>query len=259
MKILFIGDIFGEPGREAVKKIVPKLRASGGVDFVIGNCENAAGGDGITPKLANELFAVPVDVLTSGNHIYHYKEIVDYIERTPRLLRPANYLSNAPGRGSWMGEVGLGIKVAVINLIGQVFMGPANSPFEVADRELQQIEKEADIIIVDMHGEATSEKKAIGLYLDGRVSAVLGTHTHVPTADETIFPQGTAYITDVGMSGPYDSVIGVQKEIIIQKFTKGFNPHYEPAKADARLSGAIVDVDESSGKARSIERIQEKL
>jgi metallophosphoesterase (TIGR00282 family) len=259
MKILFLGDIFGDAGCEAVKKLVPKVRTEQHIDFVIGNCENAVKGMGITPKVAEDFFAIPLHVLTSGNHIYHHKEIVDYIVRTPKLLRPANYIGAAPGRGLWMGEVYSGVKVAVLNLIGQVFMGPANSPFEAADRELEKVKGEADIVIVDMHGEATSEKTAIAHYLDGRVSAVLGTHTHIPTADERILPKGTAFVSDVGMCGPYDSIIGMQKEIVVQKYVTGVPEKYRPATGDGRLSGAILDIEESTGKARSIQRIQEKL
>ncbi|MFO1520369.1 MAG: TIGR00282 family metallophosphoesterase [bacterium] len=259
MKILFLGDIFGDAGREAVRRLVPKVRQEHNIDFVIGNCENAVNGMGITPKVAEEFFAVPLNVLTSGNHIFHHKDIQDYIAKTPKLLRPANYLASMPGKGVWMGEVYAGVKLAVINLIGQVFMGAANNPFEAADRELKNVEGEADIILVDMHGEATSEKTAMAHYLDGRVSAVFGTHTHIPTADERVLPKGTAYITDVGMCGPYDSIIGMQKEIVVQKFVTGMHNKYLQATGDARLSGAIVDVEENTGKARSIQRIQEKL
>lgn len=259
MNILFIGDIFGEAGREAVKKLVPKLRSSLKLDFVIANCENVVNGLGVNPKAAEELFEAKVDVLTSGNHIYHFKEIFSYIQGNPRLLKPLNYLATTPGRGSWVGEVYAGIRIAVINLIGQVFMAPADSPFAAVDRELNNLRGQYDIAIVDMHAETTSEKMAMGRYLDGRVAAVLGTHTHVPTADETIFPGGTAYISDVGMSGPYDSVIGMDKEIVIQKYTTGIPVRYQPAKLDARLSAVLLEVEESNGKAKSIRRIQERV
>lgn len=260
MKILFIGDIFGEAGREAVKRCVPRLRSSLGLDLVIGNCENIAAGMGVTPRLAEELFAASVDVLTSGNHIYHHKEIISYLEQNPKILRPANFFAKAPGRGSWIGEVYAGVKVAVINLIGQVFMpGPYNSPFVQVDQELENLKGDADLIIVDMHAEASSEKMAMGRYLDGKVSAVLGTHTHVPTADETVLPGGTAYITDVGMTGPHDSIIGMRKEEILQKYTMGIPQKYQPASGDARLSGVVLDIEESTGKTRSIQRVQEKL
>jgi hypothetical protein len=259
MKILFLGDIFGEAGREAVKQLVPKLRSSLGLDFVIGNCENIAAGMGVTPKLANELLAVPIEVLTSGNHIYHHKEIIPFLENNARLLRPANFLPKSPGRGTWAGEVYAGVRLAVINLIGQVFMpGPYNSPFAQVDQELEKLKGNADIIVVDMHGEASSEKMAMGIYLDGRVAAVLGTHTHIPTADETLLPKGTAYITDVGMCGPFRSIIGMRQEEVLQKYVTGVSNKYQPAKDDARLSGVVMDIEESTGKARTIRRIQEK-
>ncbi len=259
MKILFLGDIFGDAGQKAVRVGVPKIREAHKIDFVIGNCENAVNGTGITPKIAQDFLSIPIDVLTSGNHIFHFKEILDYLPKTPRLLRPANYPDKAPGKGVWMGEVYSGVKVAVINLIGQVFMSPANNPFERVELELKKVESEADIIVVDMHGEASSEKKAMAVYLDGRVSAVLGTHTHVPTADEMILPQGTAFITDVGMCGPYDSIIGMKKELVLQKYLTAVYEKYKPATEDARLSGVILDIEESTGKTRSIQRIQEKI
>src|SRR4030095_1937733 len=204
MKILFLGDIFGDAGVEAVRHLVPRVKTEHRVDFVVANCENSAGGMGVTPKIAEELFATPINVLTSGNHIFHHKEILPYLQQNFKILRPANFLPQAPGRGSWVGEVYAGVRVGVLNLIGQVFRpGTYNSPFEAAERELDKMK--ADLILVDMHAEASSEKMAIARYLDGRVSAVLGTHTHVPTADERIFPGGTAYLTDAGMTGAYDS------------------------------------------------------
>ncbi len=256
MKILFLGDIFGDAGLLAVKKLVPPLCAEQKIDLVVANCENAVGGLGITPKVAEELFSLPIHVLTSGNHLFHYKEILDYLPRQPKLLRPANYLSVCPGAGSWSGEIYAGIRVGVINLIGQVYMAPANNPFEAVERELEKIRYGSDLILVDMHAEASSEKIAMGWFLDGRVAAVVGTHTHVQTADERILPQGTAYITDLGMTGPYDSVIGMNREEAVVKFKTGIQNRLRPATGDVRLSGVILDIEESTGKARSIQRIQ---
>jgi len=258
MKILFLGDIFGDAGREAVKQLVPRVKSEHRVDFVVANCENSSGGLGVTPKIAEELFAIPIDVLTSGNHIFHHKEILPYLHQNQKILRPANFLPQSPGRGAWVGEVYAGVRLGVLNLIGQVFMpGPYNSPFEAAERELDRMK--ADIILVDMHAEASSEKMAMGRYLDGRVSAVVGTHTHVPTADERIFPGGTAYLTDLGMTGPYDSIIGMRKEEVIQKYVKGIQEKYKPATGEATLSGAVLDIEESTGKARTIQRVHLKL
>jgi metallophosphoesterase (TIGR00282 family) len=228
MKILFLVDIFGAAGCEAVKKLVPKVRTEHHIDFVIGNCENSVKGMGVTPKMAEEFFAVPLHVLTSGNHIYHHKEIVDYITRTPKLLRPANYIGAAPGKGLWMGEVYAGVKVAVLNLIGQVFMGPANSPFEAADRELEKVKGEADVVIVDMHGEATSEKTAIAHYLDGRVSAVFGTHTHIPTADERILPKGRPSSAMWGCAAPTIPSSGCKKRSSFKDTSPAFQKNIDP-------------------------------
>jgi 2',3'-cyclic-nucleotide 2'-phosphodiesterase len=259
MNILFIGDIFGRPGRTIVKERLPGLVKRYAVDLVLANGENAAAGFGITPALAEDLFALGIDVVTTGNHVWDKREIVDYFERTDgdqglaaRLLRPANYPPDMPGRGVYQGWKG-DLPYAVINLQGRVFMAANDDPFRVADRWLKQIK--APVILVDIHAEATSEKISLGWYLDGRVTAVVGTHTHVPTADERVLPGGTAYITDVGMTGPYEGVIGVKKELILSRFLTNMPVRFEPATGDVRLCAVLVDCDEASGKARSIERL----
>jgi len=259
MRILFIGDIVGEPGRRAVKEIIPKLQSRHKIEFVIANGENAAGGSGITPALAKDIFGYGVDVITSGDHIWKKKEVVDYIDSDRRLLRPANYPENVPGFGSTVVESESGTKVAVINLMGRVFMQAIECPFRAAKREIEKIKDKARVIVIDMHAEATSEKIALGWYLDGLVSAIIGTHTHVQTADEHILPQGTAFISDAGMTGPYDSVIGRKKEQILSRFLTQMPTKFEMAEGDIQLHGVIVDIDEKTGKADSIKRIQEKL
>ena len=261
MKVLFLGDVFGKPGRQAVKRFVPKLIASEALDLVIANGENAAGGSGITPAEADELLAAEVDFLTSGNHIWSKKEIVAYLA-APRskLLRPANYPGDAPGRGRAVVETRDGRKLGLVNVEGRVFMKDLDCPFRAADREVEALKAEGcTAILVDMHADATSEKNAMGHYLDGRVSAVLGTHTHIQTADERVLAGGTAYITDVGMCGPWDSIIGVKKELVLQRFLTQRPVGFEPAKRETYLQGAIVDIDEATGKARSIRRVQERL
>lgn len=257
MRILFIGDIVGRPGRRAVAERLPELVAQHQPGVVIANCENAAAGFGITPELVEELFATGIDVLTSGNHIWDRKEILPYFEqgaKRERLLRPANY-PGAPGQGVYIGERPGGVRTAVLNLQGRVFMPDIDCPFKTADRLLEQIPHEVRVIVVDMHAETTSEKQAMGWYLDGRVSAVLGTHTHVQTADEKILPQGTAYVSDVGMTGPYEGIIGNEKQSVLQRFLTGLPARFEVAEGDVRLCGAVVDVDEQTGRARAIERI----
>jgi metallophosphoesterase (TIGR00282 family) len=259
LRILFIGDIVGEPGRKIVERILPRLVQQHKIDCVIANGENAAGGFGITPKIADQFFKTGIHVITGGNHIWDKKEIYDYISTEPRLLRPANYPAGVPGKGSLIFTIdtfagGAG-KIAVLHLLGRAFMFPTDCPFKTADREIEEIRKETRTILVDFHGEATSEKKAIGWYLDGRVSAVVGTHTHVQTADEEVLPQGTAYITDVGMTGPTDSVIGVKKEIAIKKFLTQVPQKFEPADGPAVLSGVIIETA-PGGASRSIQRLQ---
>lgn len=261
MKILFLGDVFGKPGRTAVKHFVPKLIASEALDLVIANGENAAGGSGITPNEAEELLAAEVDYLTSGNHIWSKKEIVPYLDSPRcRLLRPANYPQGAPGRGRAIVETRDGRKLGLLNLEGRVFMRDLDCPFRAADREVAALQSDGcKAILVDMHADASSEKNAMGHYLDGRVSAVVGTHTHIQTADERVLAGGTAYISDVGMCGPWDSVIGVKKELVLQRFLSQRPVGFEPAKRETHLQGAIVDIDEDSGKARSIRRVQLRL
>jgi hypothetical protein len=257
MRVLFIGDVFGQPGRRMVKEALPKLVEEYGPDLVLANGENAAGGYGITPPLVEELLDTGIAVLTSGNHIWDKKEIYPYLrERADgRLLRPANYPASAPGHGLYVGTTRAGLRYAVMNLQGRVFMPAIDCPFRTADALLAAIPPEVKIRIVDMHAEATSEKQAMGWYLDGRVTAVLGTHTHIPTADETILPQGTAYVTDLGMTGPYDSVIGVDKQTIIQKFLNQIPARFDVAKGDVRLAAALIEADLQTGHALSIQRI----
>jgi len=260
VRILFIGDIFGRPGRSIVRERLKGLVREHSIDLVLANGENAAAGFGITPSLAEDLFDLGIDVLTTGNHVWDKREIVDYFESVDgdahgparRVLRPANYASDLPGRGVYEGRKN-GSPYAVINLQGRIFMASNDDPFRTADRLLNQIK--AKIIFVDVHAEATSEKIALGWYLDGRVTAVVGTHTHVPTADERVLPGGTAYITDVGMTGPYDGVIGVKKELVVGRFLNNMPVRFEPATGDPRLCAVVVEGDDTSGKALSIQRI----
>jgi len=258
MKVLFIGDIVGSPGRRVVLDSLPALVAEHQAELVIANCENAAAGVGITPALADELLQAGIDVLTSGNHIFDRKEILPYFEQggaDGRLLRPANYPTATPGRGLYVGKTKAGTPYAVLNLQGRVFMPSIDCPFKTGDQLLETIRQEVKVRIVDVHGETTSEKQALGRYLDGRVSAVLGTHTHVPTADEQILAGGTAYITDVGMSGPYDSVIGNVLEDVLRRFLTGLPTRLEVAKGDVRLCGVVLDLDPATGRARRVQRI----
>lgn len=257
--VLLIGDIVGKPGRRAVRALLPGLVNKHRIDFVVANVENAAGGNGTTPAITEELYALGVECQTSGNHIWDQKEIIPYIDHSPYLLRPANFVPGSPGKGSGVFQSAFGQKIAVLNLIGRTFMGHYDCPFRTADREVRQLKEATPIVIVDMHGETTSEKKAIGWYLDGRVSAVVGTHTHVQTADEQILPGGTAFLTDLGMTGPHDSVIGIKKERSIERFVKQMARRYEVAEGDIRLEGAFIRIDEKTGKASSIERIRARL
>ncbi len=261
MKILLIGDTYGEPGRKAIELFVNNMKRSGEVDFVVCNAENAADGSGITEKIAKELFNAGCDVLTCGDHAFDKrKDVEEFFKKEPRILRPANFPKILPGSGSCVVEC-KGYKVGVIHVAGQVFMRyHFAAPFLSADEEIEKVRKEgAKIILVDMHGEATSEKVAISWYLDGRVSAVVGTHTHVQTADERVSAKGTACLTDLGMTGPYDSVIGAEKEPIIQRFLSQVNVRKEVAKHDVKLCGAIVTVDPHTGKAVKIERVQKQV
>ncbi len=255
VKLLFIGDIIGSPGRQAISRELHRLVDRHMVDLVIANGENASGGFGITAETAKELYGQGIHVLTSGNHIWDKKESLEFIKREEKLLRPANYPPGAAGRGSAIVKTAGGVKVAVLNLEGRVFMNNLDCPFRVADQEVERLRQETPLILVDFHAEATSEKMALGWYLDGRVSAVFGTHTHVQTADERILTNGTAYLTDTGMTGAFDSVIGVRKDEPIAKFLTQLPVKFEVAKNDIRLNGVVVEVDESTGKAVGIERI----
>lgn len=259
MRILFVGDIVGSPGRKAVQELIPLIRKREKIDFVIANSENAAGGSGLTPRLAEELFSYSVDVLTSGDHIWKKKEIVETLDEEKRLLRPANYPKGAPGSGWGVYSLKNKTKVGVINLVGRVFMESVECPFRVARDIIEEIKSETPIIIVDIHAEATSEKIALAWYLDGMVSAILGTHTHVQTADERIYPKGTAYLTDVGMTGPHDSVIGRKVEQILTRFITQLPTRFEMAEENVQLNGAIVTIDEKTGKAIDIKRVRENL
>ncbi len=251
-----IGDIVGEPGRKILAAHLDRLVGENGIDLIIANGENAAGGFGITPKITEELFDLGVHVITTGNHAFDKKEIVGTFEKEPRLLRPANYPAGVPGRGTAVVELPGKPNVAVLHLMGRVFMPTTDCPFQTARREVDRLRRETKIIFVDIHGEATSEKSALAWYLDGQVSAVIGTHTHVQTADEGILPQGTAFLTDTGMTGPTYSVIGVKKEIVIEKFLQQTPRRFEMASGPAVLQGAIVEIDPSSGKATGIRRVQ---
>jgi metallophosphoesterase (TIGR00282 family) len=257
MKILFIGDTVGKAGRTIVHHYLRDLQDELAVDLTILNCENAAG-FGVTPRIADEFFDWGIDVLTSGNHIWDKKEIMPYLDKNTRILRPANYPRDNPGRGLVVLKTRSGKEAAVLNLQGRVFMPPTDDPFRVADEELQKVPKHIKVVFVDMHGEATSEKVAMGWYLDGRVSAVIGTHTHIPTADETILPGGTAFQTDAGMAGPFYSVIGVVKEDVIRRFLTSIPDRFEAASQDAQLNGVFIDVDANTGRALRIERIRRK-
>lgn len=255
VKLLFIGDIVGKPGRQALSFELHRLIDRHMVDLVIANGENAAGGFGLTEETARDLFGCGIHLLTSGNHIWDKKDALGFIQREKKLVRPANYPEGTPGQGSAVVKTAGGVKVAVLNLEGRVFMNNLDCPFRVADREIERLKQETPIIFVDFHAEATSEKAALGFYLDGRVSAVIGTHTHVQTADERILPGGTAYMTDAGMCGAFDSVIGVRKEEAIGRFLTQLPAKFEVAKKDIRLNAVAIEVDELSGRATRIERI----
>jgi metallophosphoesterase (TIGR00282 family) len=256
MRILLLGDVVGRPARRAIRDLVPSLISSEGVDLVIANAENAAGGIGVDIKSAEELFAAGVDVLTSGNHIWKKREIYSYLATHEKLLRPANYPDGAPGKGWLRWESRSGLRALILNLQGRVFMNYVDDPFRCVDRLLREHEGFTPVIIVDMHAEATSEKSAMGWYLDGRVSMVYGTHTHVQTADERILPKGTAYITDLGMCGSMDSVIGIEKETVIEGFLSQLPKRFETASENIFLQGTILEVQEVSGKAQSVRRIR---
>jgi metallophosphoesterase (TIGR00282 family) len=254
MKVLMIGDVVAKPGRVAVLQRIQDLREQHEIDLAIMNAENLAGGFSVTPSLCEQLFAAGIDAMTSGNHIFDKKEAHDYIRKQPRLLRPANYPPSTPGSGFWEGEV-KGVGVAVVSVMGRVFMPPSDDPFRVVDSVLESLSPQVKVCLVDMHAEATSEKVAMGWYLDGRVSAVIGTHTHVQTADERILPEGTAYLTDVGMTGSYSGVIGMNKADVIARFTTATARRAEHSTGQVRICAAVLDIDEATGKARKIQRL----
>ena len=256
--VLCVGDVFGEPGRRAVQTLLPRLRKQYEVDLAVVNVENAAAGFGVTPLIARTFLDQGVDVMTSGNHIWDRKEVIGYIVKENLLLRPANYPPGTPGTGSVVVKAGPH-KVAVLNMMGRVFLPHLDCPFRKADEEIPRLRQDTPIIVVDMHSEATSESQAMGWYLDGRVSAVVGTHRHVQTADERLLPQGTAFITDLGMTGPVDSVIGVEPELAISRFLTQMPNKFEPAKGPAALHGAVIRIDPDTGRALSIERLRVPL
>jgi len=257
--VLFISDVVGRPGRTAVARLVPGLRERFAIDLCIANGENAANGFGLTPDLADELFGNGIDVLTSGNHVWDRKEILPSLEVSDQILRPANYPPDAPGRGATVRTVGDGVRVGVICLQGRVFMHESDCPFRTADRVVAELAQDTSLIVVDFHAEATSEKIALGWFLDGRVSAVIGTHTHVQTADERILPGGTAYLTDAGMTGPFDSMIGTEREAALGRFLTQVPRRFAVAEGDVRLSAAVITLDRETGRALAIERLQEVL
>ncbi len=259
MKILFIGDIVGRPGREAVKALLPKLREQHQLDFVIANGENSAGGNGITPKTAAEIYAAGVDVITSGDHLWDQKEVIEILAEDKRFVRPLNYPPGTPGQGSVVVQKETLPPVAVLNLQGRTFMPALENPFLLGRDEVARLREQTQIIFVDFHGEATSEKIAFGRMVDGQVSVVVGTHTHVQTADEQVFPGGTAYLSDAGFTGPHESVLGREIEPVIQRFLTNVPQRFEVAKARVLLQGILVEVDNASGKALSVRRISEPL
>lgn len=259
VNILFIGDIVGKPGRKTVREILPSLMDRFQVDLVIANGENVSGGIGISVKGADELLSGGIHVLTSGNHIWKKKEIQTYIQQNPDLIRPANYPAGTPGNGSVIKETRSGHRIGILNLLGRTFMEAVDCPFRRGLEERERLIKETSIILVDFHAEATSEKVALGWFLDGKVSAVLGTHTHVQTSDERILPQGTAYMTDAGMTGPADSVIGVKKELAIERFLTQMPHKFEVAKRELVLEGALISIDPETGRATEITRIRERV
>ncbi len=259
MRILVVGDIHGKPGREILRALLPRLRKEHDTAFVIANGENAAGGAGISPDVAQEIFEAGVDVITGGNHTWQNRDAYELLDGESRLVRPLNYPPGVPGRGVTVGQTKSGQRVAVLNLQGRVFMAQIEDPFRIGRSEADRLRETTPVIIVDFHAEATSEKIALGWYLDGHVSAVIGTHTHVQTADERILPGGTAYLTDVGMTGPRDGVIGMAKEGILERFLTQLPVRFQVAKGPAQLNAAVIDVDEETGRARGITRIRQTL
>jgi metallophosphoesterase (TIGR00282 family) len=266
MRVLFIGDIVGSPGRQIVRDRLADLVEHQHIDLVIANGENSASGFGITPRIAEELFECGIEVLTGGNHSWDRKEIYDFIPHQPRLLRPANFAEGNPGSGLYVGTAKNGVNYAVLNLQGRVFLAPNDDPFKKADSELARLPADVAFVLVDIHAETTSEKVGFGWYLDGRVSAVVGTHTHVPTADEHILPDGTAYITDVGMTGPHDGIIGMERAAIIKKFMDGLPTRFEVATGDVQMNTVLIETDDEGPRnhagrlrAKSISRLRLRL
>jgi metallophosphoesterase (TIGR00282 family) len=259
LNILFLGDIVGKPGRHAVAALLPRLIHREHLAFVVANCENVAGGAGVDAGSVRELLNAGVDVLTSGNHIWRRREMLEFIQGEPRLLRPANFPPGTPGAGWTSMTTPDGVSVAVVNLIGRVFMDSVDCPFQTVEALLPSVRQRSQVIFVDMHGEASSEKGAMGYFLDGRVSAVVGSHTHVPTADERLLPAGTAFQTDAGMCGPIDSVIGVKAELAIRRFRSHLPTKFEVASGRTVVNGAVVSVDPQTGRASGITRVQEYL
>lgn len=255
IRILFVGDVMGRPGRRALTSVLPRLQRQRRIDFTVVNIENSAGGFGVNRSVMEEFDALSIDCLTTGNHVWDKKEVLPLLEQRDDLLRPANYPDENPGKGVFVGESPAGIPVAVLNLEGQVFMKSLDSPFNAADRLLRALPKDIKVIFVDFHAEATSEKQAMGYYLDGRVSAVVGTHTHVPTADARVLPAGTGLQTDVGMTGPYDSIIGMRADKVLLRFKLQRNAPFEVAKRDVRLAAVQIDVDEQTGQCARMEPI----
>ncbi|HEV2437480.1 MAG TPA: TIGR00282 family metallophosphoesterase [Verrucomicrobiae bacterium] len=266
MKLLFIGDIVGQPGRRAAKELLPKLREEYALDFVIANGENSAGGSGITPKTAGEIFSAGVDVITSGDHLWDQKEVMELLANEKRFLRPLNYPPDVPGRGSAIfefrtpnSELRTPKLIAVLNAQGRTFMPPLENPFLLAAAEVKRLRAQTRIIFVDFHAEATSEKIAFARFLDGQVSAVVGTHTHVQTADEQIFPGGTAYLSDAGFTGPHEGVLGREIEPVVKRFLTTMPQRFEVAKDRVQLHGAVIEIDDASGRALKIQRVSEAL
>jgi metallophosphoesterase (TIGR00282 family) len=259
VRILFIGDVVGRPGRRAVRELLPRLRQEQALDFVVANGENAAGGSGITPDTARELFAAGIDAITSGDHLWDQKEVAELLQHEPRFLRPLNYPPGVAGQGATVFPLADHPPVAVVNLQGRTFMAALESPFLAIEAELPRLRAQTPIIVVDFHAEATSEKIALARLLDGRVSAVLGTHTHVQTADEQIFPGGTAFLCDAGFTGPHESILGREVEPVLRRFLTGTPQRFEVAKDRVQLQGALIEIDEASGKAQRIERVSEPL
>jgi len=257
MRILFLGDVVGRGARRALRRRLRRLKSEAGIDFAVANAENAAGGKGIDPDSVEELLDAGADVLTSGNHVWQYSSILPVLEREPRLVRPANFARGTPGRGWTVQEAGGGVRVGVVNLIGRVFMGQYDCPFRAADEAVAAMAGDASIVVVDMHAETTSEKNAMGWHLAGRAAIVVGSHTHVQTADERVLPGGTAYLTDAGMCGPIDSVIGMRKEEVLRRFMTQMPERFEVAKGPVMLQGMIADVDAASGRATAVTRLRE--